>query len=87
MTAAEARTSVQVKEKTTNDQDYLVNYLEKNGLEYIDDRAEGGSIWVIGDRGIESLLKPLENFGIRFRFKVTGGKASRNRPAWFWYES
>ncbi len=86
-------TSIQVKKtKETNEemesevQDELLAYLEKHKLEYVDHRSKGGSIWVIGDNRIEAYLKPLEDEGIRFRFKPVGGKASKNRPAWFWYD-
>jgi hypothetical protein len=64
----------------------LLNYLESNELEYVDHRSKGGSIWVIGNKTIEAFLKPLEEEGISFKFKPTGGKTSKNRPAWFWYD-
>lgn len=64
----------------------LINYFESHGLEYVDHRSKGGSLWVIGNKTIESILKPLEEEGISFKFKATGGKTSKNRPAWFWYD-
>ncbi|MEM5018412.1 hypothetical protein WKH31_19110 [Metabacillus indicus] len=64
----------------------LLNYLDSHGLEYVDHRTKGGSLWVVGNKGIENSLKPLEKAGVRFKFKPTGGKASSYRPAWFWYD-
>ncbi|WP_433747838.1 hypothetical protein [Falsibacillus pallidus] len=63
----------------------LINYLKSHKLEYVDNRSKGGSIWVIGDKRIKAILKPLEEEGVCFRFKPVGGKASKNKPAWFWY--
>lgn len=84
---AETEVSVAVKEgpPKKEEQNELLDYLEKHNLEYIDQRAQGGSLWVIGGRNIEPYLKPLEEEGIRFRFKAVGGRASKGRPAWFWY--
>jgi hypothetical protein len=64
----------------------LLNYLDSHELEYLDHRNKGGSLWVIGNKTIEVLLKPLEEEGISFKFKPTGGKTSQYRPAWFWYD-
>lgn len=80
--------AVQVQENVETahtDLDELHIYLEKHGLKYIDHRHKGGSIWVLGDRKIEPYLEPLKDDGINFRFKATGGKASKYSPAWFWY--
>ncbi|WP_270181121.1 DUF6339 family protein [Alkalihalobacillus sp. CinArs1] len=86
-------TSTQVKEPSkpsvesdTEEKDLLIEYLQKHDLEYIDKRHKGGSIWVIGDKRIGSILKPLENLGMYFRYKAVGGRTSRFRSAWFWYE-
>src|SRR5699024_2674078 len=86
---AETQTPVAVKESQSPKEDQrseLLNYLENHGLEYVDHRPKGGSLWVMGDKRIEPYLKPLEEEGIRFRFKAVGGRASKGRPAWFWYD-
>ncbi len=64
----------------------LLDYLDSHKLKYVDHRSKGGSLWLIGNKEIESTLKPLEEAGVRFKFKPTGGKASNYRPAWFWYD-
>ncbi|MFC4559734.1 hypothetical protein ACFO3D_16225 [Virgibacillus kekensis] len=79
--------TIDLKEKIkSGEEDELLAYLEEHNLEYVDRRSKGGSIWVIGDNRIEAYLKPLEDEGIRFRYKPVGGRASKYRPAWFWYE-
>src|SRR5699024_1679092 len=85
---ADRKSVVAVKEISPEKevQSELLEYLDKYGLEYIDHRAKGGSLWVIGDRRIEPYLKPLKEEGILFRFKAVGGRASKGRPAWFWYD-
>ncbi len=64
----------------------LLDYLDSHKLKYVDHRSKGGSLWLLGNKEIESTLKPLEEAGVRFKFKPTGGKASNYRPAWFWYD-
>ncbi|WP_405100008.1 hypothetical protein [Oceanobacillus sp. FSL H7-0719] len=84
----ESQSSVQVKEKNekvlTPNQDETLVYLESQNLEYVDYRSKGGSLWVIGNQGIETHLEPLKEKGVHFRFKPRGGRASKKRPAWFW---
>jgi hypothetical protein len=86
---AEKSTATQVlekqKEEKSSDEDELLIYLTQHGLEYIDHRPKGGSLWVIGSDRIREYLDPLKDKGIHFRFKPTGGRASKHRPAWFWY--
>lgn len=80
------RDSSEIDRKNKIDKDKLLEYFKKNNLEYIDKLSNGGCIWVIGDRNIEEYLKPLEKIGITFKFKPLGGRTTRRRPAWFWYE-
>lgn len=82
---AETKFSEEVKEgqPKKDKQDDLLAYMEKHHLEYVDHRAKGGSLWVMGDKRIEPFLKPWEHEGIRFKFKPVGGRASKGRPAWY----
>lgn len=85
---AETRSSYNIEENNTEYEakEELLVYLERHNLEYIDKRSKGGCIWVIGGRSIEQYLKPLEKDGIKFIFKPVGGRTTRRRAAWFWYE-
>lgn len=61
----------------------LVSYLNEKGLEVIDKRKNGGSLWVVGGQEISPILEELRSRRIRFIFAKNGGRATKNRPAWF----
>lgn len=65
--------------------DWLLAYLEKQECEYVDHRDKGGMLWVIGGKTLEWYLEPLQDRGIKVKFKPVGGKASKNKPAWMLY--
>ena len=58
-------------------------FLKLRHLEVIDNGASGGAIWVLGGADLGSVLSPLGSWGVRFTFAPHGGRASRNRPAWW----
>ena len=57
--------------------------LDEAGIEYIDNRDRGGSLWVIGDSRIERELQELGRYGLRFHYKENGGKATGGKPGWW----
>lgn len=61
----------------------LLKYLKDNNLEYIDNRQKKGALWVIGDWSISKKLFPLKEHKIYFRYSKKGGRATKNKPAWF----
>jgi len=61
----------------------VVESLRLQGLEVIDKRPAGGALWVVGGAEIGKLLEGLKAKGYRFSFAKSGGKATKNRPAWF----
>lgn len=61
----------------------VVEFLRSRHLEVIDKRASGGALWVVGGQEISGLLNGLRAKGLRFSFAKNGGKATKNRPAWF----
>lgn len=61
----------------------VVEFLRRRHLEVIDKRAAGGVLWVVGGWEISHLLSGLKAKGYRFSFVKNGGKATKNRPAWF----
>ena len=61
----------------------LIDRIRALDLVVIDNRSSGGPLWIFGGQELESALKPLEGEGIRFGFAPSGGKATRNRPAWW----
>lgn len=68
------------KESTVDE----VAFLRSHGLDVVDKRGSGGSLWVVGGRELAPLLKELRTtYGVRFIFAENGGRATRHRPAWF----
>ncbi len=62
----------------------LTGYLKSMGLEVIDKRERGGALWVIGDKGIDPILKETRKiFGTLWTYSERGGAATRHRAAWF----
>lgn len=61
----------------------LINYLENNGLTFIDNRDKNGALWVLGDWSISEKLLSLKKHKIYFRYTKKGGKATKYKPAWF----
>lgn len=60
----------------------LLNFLESKGLKYIDNRPSG-ALWILGGWELNEKLFPLKKHKIYFRYTKKGGKATKNRPAWF----
>ncbi len=58
----------------------VVQTLREMELEVIDNRQNGGALWVVGDRPLGTLLRALEP---RFTFAENGGLASGGRAAWW----
>ena len=79
-------TAVQTAEpKTVTDSSSfsLTRYLQEQGLEWIDKRAAGGTLWVMGGWELNKVLFPLEERKIYFRFTPKGGRATQRKPAWY----
>ncbi|MDX8047291.1 sigma factor-like helix-turn-helix DNA-binding protein [Gracilibacillus sp. S3-1-1] len=69
--------------KPVNQKIALPDYLTQLGYEVIDKRSKKGAFWVIGGWELNKVLFPLKEEKIYFRFSKKGGKATKNRPAWF----
>jgi very-short-patch-repair endonuclease len=61
----------------------VVEFLRLRKLEVIDKRPAGGALWVVGGSELSELLGGLKARGYAFHFAKNGGRASKNRPAWF----
>lgn len=69
-------------EEAAND-DWLISAIEAAGLEFIDKRDTGGNLWVIGDRKIVMAISELNKQGASFKYRESGGKATKGRSAWW----
>lgn len=67
----------------SDNDDWLIPAIEDAGLEYIDKRDSGGNLWVIGDRKIVRAISELNKQGARFKYRESGGKATKGRSAWW----
>ena len=63
--------------------DWLIPAIEEAGLEFIDKRDTGGNLWVIGDRKIVMAISKLNKQGASFKYRESGGKATKGRSAWW----
>lgn len=77
--AAPAETSSK-KEQGGN---WIVDAAIEAGLEYVDKRAHGGSLWIIGDRSLDGFMSEMEARGASFRFREGGGKSTKGKDAWW----
>lgn len=71
---------------SNNDQnvdDWLITTLEDAGLNYIDKRSVGGSLWIIGGRELVKTIDALQKRGAHFKYRKGGGKATGGKDAWW----
>lgn len=69
---------------TQNTTGSLANFMRTKGLEVIDKRDKGGALWVVGDKGLDSILKESRSkFGALWTYSEKGGGATKHRSAWF----
>lgn len=61
----------------------ILQFLRDNKIRYIDKRANGGSLWIIGGWELSDVVAKAREFGYTFRFKKDGGRTTQNRPAWW----
>ncbi len=61
----------------------LLDFLSDHGLEIIDLRSQGGTIWIVGGEDLISIIDLLEPHGFQFKFLESGVDSTDNRPAWF----
>lgn len=64
----------------------LGDILRKNEIQYIDNRKNGGSLWIIGGQELVPIVQECNEIGVTFHFKKGGGRASREQDAWWTYD-
>lgn len=64
-------------------EDRLIRAIKEAGLEYIDKRENGGSLWIVGGSEIAPKVQGLQKKGAAFKYKEGGGKATKGRDAWW----
>jgi len=63
----------------------LIEMFERIGCTVVaDHRGAGGSLWIMGEhKMLRGIKKALARQGVRLSFANQGGRATKNRPAWF----
>ena len=75
--------AVKVSEPVSVIKDGLKKYLVGNGYEVVDERENGGALWLIGGQELFSLVSELSKQQILFTFAYNGSKTTNKRPAWY----
>ncbi|WP_099159044.1 AAA domain-containing protein [Virgibacillus ndiopensis] len=65
------------------DNSWLTNYLATKGLNFIDKRDKGGSLWVVGANELKPIFKELATKDIYFQFTSKGSRSTKNQPGWY----
>lgn len=71
-----------VSDKKPEDVD-LIDFLSSTGVSYIDKRANGGSLWIVGGKELLKVADRAKDFGYTFHFKKEGGRATGHQPGWW----
>lgn len=71
-----------VPDKKSEDIDFI-DFLRSIGVSYIDKRASGGSLWILGGKELSKIVSRAKDFGYTFHFKEEGGRATGYQPGWW----
>lgn len=66
-----------------NSNNNLTEYLVSRGLNVIDKRDKGGSLWVLGGSELEPILKELARKAIHFEYVPDGSRSTKKQPGWY----
>ena len=66
--------------ETTQD---ILEFLQNKGIQYIDKRSNGGSLWIIGGQELLDVVAKAKEFGYVFHFKKEGGRVTKNQTGWW----
>ena len=61
----------------------VIALLEREKVPYVDKRSKGGALWIIGGKELSDVVRQCKALGIRFNFKVDGGKATKGKDGWW----
>ena len=63
--------------------DWVAAMLASRGVQVIDRRPQGGSIWAVGGGELDALMSDFAAHGAEFTYKMEGGKATKGHAAWW----
>ena len=61
----------------------VIDLLKKHSIPFVDKRAKGGVLWVIGGQELQPIMSECKALGVRFTYRPKGGRATRNQPGWY----
>lgn len=66
------------------DGDWVLDALDDMGIDYIDKRMVGGSLWIIDEsRKLVSKIGEMQNRGASFKYSPHGGKITKHKASWW----
>lgn len=86
--ATNVKTTSSGSSKKNNPTTQKINVLEilkQEGVSYVDKRAAGGALWVIGGHELDDMMSQIKRKGYAFVFSDKGGKVTKGQSAW-WYK-
>lgn len=61
----------------------LMDAIRQQGILFVDKRAQGGALWIIGGKELTGFVQKCRRRGVHFQFCPGGGKSTQRRDAWF----
>lgn len=61
----------------------IVEKMKGLGIQFKDNRASGGALWIVASEAAARFVKELEESGVRLNYKKEGGRATGRRPGWW----
>ena len=76
-------TEQKATQTTTQKKDWVSVMLAAKGIQAVDRRTKGGSLWAIGGKELTDLMDEFANYGAEFTYKVGGSRATSFKAAWW----
>ena len=61
----------------------LLDAIRRQEIPFVDKRAQGGALWIIGGRELSDFVKECRRRGVYFQFCPGGGKSTQGQDAWY----
>lgn len=68
--------------KALQSEDIIVN-IKKAGIQFVDNRSSGGSLWIIGGQELSGFVKECSAQRTYFKFRQGGGRATGGKDGWW----
>lgn len=74
----------QKDDNNENTDEKLYAFLKSKRIRYIDKRAKGGALWIIGGHELDSIIMECAGLGFKFYYSEKGGRISKGKPGWYY---